>query len=213
MANYMISVPLRGLWFLIIHFHGFFSWLTSFRFRPLTGIMIFKTQNHPMTKIFTRFRPLTGIMILNNLRKSHSNPRKSFRPLTGIMILNADSKEVQTLGNIGSVSVPLRGLWFLILRDRHRHLYVWLGVSVPLRGLWFLITLLISLFVSMSFGVSVPLRGLWFLIGARTIRFALLFFVSFRPLTGIVIFNQKPHLLLMRLAMKEFPSPYGDYDF
>ena len=61
------------------------------------------------------------------------------------------------------VSVPLRGLWFLILVKRVDKLKV-LWVSVPLRGLWFLIKMN-KLYVAMT--------------------------DSFRPLTGFMVLNHK----------------------
>ena len=109
--------------------------------------------------------------------------------------------------NVTSVSVPLRGLWFLsgryIMEPK-----ILVKVSVPLRGLWFLspyvpcgrclsaptrfrpltgiMVLIIVEQVKRKSGgiVSVPLRGLWFLSILNTTIQLVSFFVSV-PLRGL----------------------------
>ena len=90
---------------------------------------------------YGRFRPLAGIMVLIPmtcnviwLRQALAFPSPcgdygSYLP----MVNDVDEKKV-------SVSVPLRGLWFLSMLAMAKK-YLAEHVSVPLRGLWFLSSL------------------------------------------------------------------------
>ena len=134
-----------------------------------------------------------------------------------------------------SVSVPLRGLWFLSAENPLD--FTWWqeqDVSVPLRGLWFLSkagylpTDETSLVKSFR-----PLTGIMVLISPSENDYILLP-ESFRPLTGIMVlislcyasrYNEiasfRPLtgiMVLIRMASNmntsakaTFPSPYGDY--
>ena len=83
------------------------------------------------------------------------------------------------------VSVPLRGLCFLILTRYCKEYAENEKVSVPLRGLCFLIFARIAKELVINYySVSVPLRGLCFLI------------IMDMMIAGL---------------SKMFPSPYGDY--
>ena len=86
----LVSVPLRGLWFLSIS-----SEMESLRYNY-------------------RFRPLAGIMVLIEFNELHEGmtPMESFRPLAGIMVLIKRGLRLVANGDV-VVSVPLRGLWFL----------------------------------------------------------------------------------------------------
>ena len=162
-----VSVPLRGLWFL----------------SPTR-------QNGAPSLIISGFRPLAGIMVLicNDRYNDGLLGCHGFRPLAGIMVLIDNDKEIglhlfisfpSPCGDYGSyqgehygiqnfsktVSVPLRGLWFLSqLAGRSRNIFP-VSVSVPLRGLWFLSWQTTRLNANSAMQVSVPLRGLWFLSG------------------------------------------------
>ena len=83
-------------------------------------------------------------------------------------------------------------------------------VSVPLRGLWFLISVNMErVTVKVASKVSVPLRGLWFLI-VNSIDKQETYRVSFRPLTGFMVLNPYTREAYTREAYT-FPSPYGVY--
>ena len=111
---FVVSVPLRGLWFL--------------------------SREETLVKCTKQIKvsvPLRGLWFLST-RQPLSLPtlEGSFRPLAGIMVLIGIPKNF-TLKCYNNVSVPLRGLWFLSMK------FTVYGadsqyVSVPLRGLWFL---------------------------------------------------------------------------
>ena len=111
------------------------------RFRPLVGIMVLINWMQTLTRCFRlgSFRPLAGIMVLiagSAGQRSRAQAHR-FRPLAGIMVLitfrqfgrttkasnrfpspcgDYGSYQYETasgLAEIHSVSVPLRGLWFL----------------------------------------------------------------------------------------------------
>ena len=65
MIKFIVSVPLRGLWFLSLK-------------NALTLI-----------RVYDSFRPLTGIMVLitHDVVVDGCSPDGGFRPLTGIMVL------------------------------------------------------------------------------------------------------------------------------
>ena len=82
-------------------------------------------------------------------------------------------------------------------------------VSVPLRGLWFLSFMVLVGLDTISHLVSVPLRGLWFLscrkrANKKWIR------ESFRPLAGIMVLIKRIKSSLKKRYLL-FPSPCGDY--
>ena len=135
----MVSVPLRGLWFLSKwvrqHFTTIYSAFPSpygdygsYRqrwwkhdtvcricFRPLTGIMVLIVK--PTEKQYTALQqvsvPLRGLWFLSIPTTTLSSTKTtSFRPLTGIMVL-IDRCVTFEWCKSGKVSVPLRGLWFL----------------------------------------------------------------------------------------------------
>ena len=105
-------------------------------------------------------------------------------PLRGLWFLSSVCLQGQTIIASKAVSVPLRGLWFLSLvkMDVINHFFR-LGFR-PLAGIMVLIYLLWKTRKKQSSSVSVPLRGLWFL-------------------SKKVYDNEK--------AKKSFPSPCGDY--
>ena len=157
------------------------------------------------------FRPLAGIMvlILSWWYQQLYVRWTCFRPLAGIMVLITDLNSLW-IKRRNTVSVPLRGLWFLSFMvlvglDTISHL-----VSVPLRGLWFLSCrkrankkwiresfrplagIMVLIFprpcTSGSDGiVSVPLRGLWFLSVIFLKIRRDLYEIRFRPLAGIMV--------------------------
>ena len=183
--NSLVSVPLRGLWFL--------SSCTGRNFirrpRPFPSPygdygsyqLMFPMQVWVET---LSFRPLTGIMVLiRGFLPVNTRNGICFRPLTGIMVLIS-------MGSQGLVSA-----WWLFpspYGDYGSYRYVKTlqrftvqAVSVPLRGLWFLSILNRAMTTNgngfpspygdygsyagylptdeTSRNVSVPLRGLWFL--------------------------------------------------
>ena len=109
-------------------------------FRPLAGIMVLIFYHTiPQCRQFGGFRPLAGIMVLIDGERTDEDVYSTlgFRPLAGIMVLInclflvirfSPSREFPSpCGDYGSylrlifpekqpyttVSVPLRGLWFL----------------------------------------------------------------------------------------------------
>ena len=86
---FAVSVPLRGLWFLSAGRKRIRPERSSYRFRPLAGIMVLIV--HRMTK--EEFK----VMWFPSPCGDYGSYRK-----TGGYIANAET-----------VSVPLRGLWFL----------------------------------------------------------------------------------------------------
>ena len=64
MMSAVVSVPLRGLWFLSILSKGTNALIRG-RFRPLAGIMVLiYLDNCTQKSRQLRFRPLAGIMVL-----------------------------------------------------------------------------------------------------------------------------------------------------
>ena len=135
----MVSVPLRGLWFLSEE-KKIKQEVEKFGFRPLAGIMF----------------------LISKGCSEHTGEQGVSVPLRGLWFLSAarawaDQYEAR------EVSVPLRGLWFLSFRNQKIYFKERLErfpspcgdygsyrnteyddekiikiVSVPLRGLWFL---------------------------------------------------------------------------
>ena len=91
----LVSVPLRGLWF-------------------LSSTLRQCNQPHENSS----FRPLAGIMVLiaRGDVDEQATVKSCFRPLAGIMVLIANCLQRKTR-NLIAVSVPLRGLWFLSLTN------------------------------------------------------------------------------------------------
>ncbi len=89
------------------------------------------------------------------------------------------------------VFVPLRGLCFLIIYGGFTNENVYKKVFVPLRGLCFLILCVMFYIYKSIVRVFVPLRGLCFLIRLEhLISLARTLELSFRPLTGLMFFNE-----------------------
>ena len=135
-----VSVPLRGLWFLSETLSTLTHALERVCFRPLTGIVVLIGKREIIyTFLKLSFRPLTGIVVLilyaaNTLYRKFDG---SFRPLTGIVVLITseygttisilEEKFPSPYGDCGSYRLPILSL------DSPQS-----TVSVPLRGLWFL---------------------------------------------------------------------------
>ena len=90
-------------------------------------------------KCFHGFRPLTGIMVLIVSDKSLEicDLKYGFRPLTGIMVLIIDTVYEKYKLPV-TVSVPLRGLWFLSITIFF-HILIYLKCFRPLTGIMVLI--------------------------------------------------------------------------
>ena len=151
-------------------------------------MVLIKTQIQLIGFKFLSFRPLTGIMVLifGERYCIEVVQGDSFRPLTGIMVLII-SISITHYSRIWTVSVPLRGLWFLSEFTYDSNNPDWEDVSVPLRGLWFLSShancsndFLWGMFPSPygDYGSYLPVTLSTFV--ARVAS-------SFRPLTGIMV--------------------------
>ena len=162
----LVSVPLRGLWFLSRPRH-YESPGRNVCFRPLAGIMVLINELD-LSNIYSAvkfpspcgdygsylnlsgmvcvnfrkgFRPLAGIMVLIHELTTllWMQGIDGFRPLAGIMVLISYSVERGCSGPYTSFR-PLAGIMVLILADEGRAEFrdAQAAVSVPLRGLWFL---------------------------------------------------------------------------
>ena len=85
-----------------------------------------------------------------------------FRPLAGIMVLIINRKIPFLSARTITVSVPLRGLWFLSLHRTHVKGEIIMMSFRPLAGIMVLIDFAEKM-ETVGLIVSVPLRGLWFL--------------------------------------------------
>ena len=159
----LVSVPLRGLWFLS---YGRFDNMTRDEYVsvPLRGLW-FLSARKKYKKVYDDEKvsvPLRGLWFLSLPTKKEKDndiivsvPLRglwflsamalvaimvlnlSFRPLAGIMVLIV--YQIQVSNNLDQdVSVPLRGLWFLSVSSATTIALFTSVVSVPLRGLWFL---------------------------------------------------------------------------
>ena len=136
---------------------------------------------------------------------------RSFRPLAGIMVLIDNMDDTTLVRFKKTVSVPLRGLWFLSTDTLYTYIRVRLHSFRPLAGIMVLIiqtriiedvhdydgfrplagimVLILTILISYAVKhvlVSVPLRGLWFLSIANKIKYYEEK-ISFRPLAGIMV--------------------------
>ena len=111
----LVSVPSRGLSYLNI------MWVSQERrykesFRPLTGTLLSKRQNHWIFKSWQRscFRPLTGTLLSKRIRLSSQRWKmiKVSVPSRGLSYLNVNKAVLNALGG-KNVSVPSRGLSYL----------------------------------------------------------------------------------------------------
>ena len=141
----LVSVPLRGLWFLSKNYERINEVLESAVSVPLRGLWFLSTTGETMrAKLIVRVSvPLRGLwflslsLITGNKSSNQSFPSpcgdygsyqtgkkpqrsqlvESFRPLAGIMVLiDYITSCMDWLEDL--VSVPLRGLWFLSGRYR-----------------------------------------------------------------------------------------------
>ena len=91
------------------------------RFRPHQGIILFNRKGAfkmKATKQNTGFRPHQGIILFNKkkkIRRKVKTTLKSFRPHQGIILFNNINSYDELLKAIESVSVPIRGLFYLTL--------------------------------------------------------------------------------------------------
>ena len=138
---FVISVPLRGLWF-------------------LSAQMIFYGDDFN-----PKFPSPCGdygsyryaVLLLGDSWNEISVP------LRGLWFLSVEVKDV--ILDIVSISVPLRGLWFLSPCTRNVSLVAGI-ISVPLRGLWFLSRKSLII-VTLLYGDFRPLAGIMVLIKSR----------------------------------------------
>ena len=135
-----VSVPLRGLWFLSQELRPYFHMSDLFVSVPLRGLwFLSNAEVVGIIEIVKCFRPLAGIMVLIDCR--HRRPQGHMEEFPSPC---GDYGSYQLVSawhswKANSVSVPLRGLWFLskkVLTFPCKRSII--RVSVPLRGLWFL---------------------------------------------------------------------------
>ena len=110
------------------------------RFRPLTGNLFSNliVLVYVAAVVYPGFRPLTGNLFSNLGDMSRGvNDVLGFRPLTGNLFSNL-SFLISFHEKSNKVSVPLRGIYFLIVVE-FLDLFQIEKVSVPLRGIYFLI--------------------------------------------------------------------------
>ena len=137
----MVSVPLRGLWFLSSDYSSSSSKTSSKVSVPLRGLwfLSWKAVKKKITEVKRGFRPLAGIMVLIDIvSEYYEEVTSSFRPLAGIMVLIRQAPSRKTYES-HLVSVPLRGLWFLS-RLRHRRRPKNHSCFRPLAGIMVLIS-------------------------------------------------------------------------
>ena len=120
-----------------------------------------------------------------------------FRPLAGIMVLIITMASLYEINQ--SISVPLRGLWFL---SSPSVIFGTCGISVPLRGLWFLSMTSVHV-SSIHVPISVPLRGLWFLSDEDS-QDSDVQDANFRPLAGIMVLIKMNFETLLQKRKKNF---------
>ena len=179
----LVSVPLRGLWFLSTAWLMRIVKIATYSFRPLAGIMVLilyllKWEAWFYEKVSV---PLRGLWFLSRVYKLTTGETLSFRPLAGIMVLIS----VVPVLNRWSASCfrPLAGIMVLIFQRKRWVCRTVRGRFRPLAGIMVLIVHEMCHLWQEYDGVSVPLRGLWFL--------------SDRP--------------IMVIWLCQFPSPCGDY--
>ena len=123
----IVSVPLRGLWFLSIFDKGRSNRICKFP-SPCGDYGSYHVS------------PLS----LNGNAYSYVSV-----PLRGLWFLSCKC-ESWSFGDFVNVSVPLRGLWFLSEEYGDSIVDYHCNVSVPLRGLWFLSAPFINAFMKPS---------------------------------------------------------------
>ena len=161
---HLVSVPLRGLWFLSDYLLYPFKSLICVVSVPLRGLWFLSNRvGTVIAKVDRNVSvPLRGLWFLssctgrNFIRRPRPFPSPygdygsyqlmfpmqvwvetlSFRPLTGIMVLIRGFLPVNTRNGI--CFRPLTGIMVLIDGILNREWQKYVTVSVPLRGLWFL---------------------------------------------------------------------------
>ena len=102
----IVSVPLRGLWFLSAQRDELIKRRSVLSFRPLAGIMVLikVIVVSIMGRLVKRFRPLAGIMVLiGMILYAYCKEQLRFRPLAGIMVLITGT---QLLNGVTPVQFP-----------------------------------------------------------------------------------------------------------
>ena len=155
------------------------------------------------------FRPLIGVIIFQPkymLSLIKTDQYKFPSPYRGYH-LSTFELPGKKAGFPGIVSVPLSGLSsFNYLRNSYFYLFHY--VSVPLSGLSSFNYLRNSSFYLFQY-VSVPLSGLSSFNSSIDIIYLILYMLCFRPLIGVIIFQQCMQVWM--IMQQSFPSPYRGY--
>ena len=225
----VVSVPLRGLWFLSLVKMDVINHFFRLGFRPLAGIMVLIVCRSYHVFRWDSFRPLAGIMvlILHGVQSEHKGMKMVSVPLRGLWFLSS-GEQIQVIimrqmkfpspcGDYGSYLSfmenkkkaiivcfrPLAGIMVLIINLAKN---VYISASLGFRPLAGIMVLIPSSF--QSWDVSVPLRGLWFL-SSQMIDVLTKIYKEFpSPCGDYGSYQMMPTSRILRIM---FPSPCGDY--
>ena len=157
----VVSVPLRGLWFLSGK-KPTRSQLAEVVSVPLRGLWFLSASSSVLSIMSAKF----------------PSPCGDYGSYLAVTIYISVMYVV--------VSVPLRGLWFLSFNDDYAYIS-WCGCFRPLAGIMVLILCGRKTNHWVYCLVSVPLRGLWFLSAENRLSYPMSRCRCFRPLAGIMV--------------------------